>query len=530
MGVAGQGGGDRCVLWERRGSRAGDKGGAARPAAQSAAAGCGHARRGAALDPRGGGLGQDAGAHPPHRLAGARGAGAARRDHGRHLHQQGGGRAEGARREAGRARGAAALGRDLSRGGRADPAPRVRGAEPRPRLRHLRRAGHARRVQTRLPGPGARRQQREGVPRAHRRLEERGAAAGRGATCSVRRARPDGEARLRALPARAAAGLGGGLRRPDRAGDRAVPRAAGDPRALCGALPLSIGRRVSGHEPGPVHALAAARLRARKPVRGGRRRPVDLPLARRDGRQHPRLPPPLSRHQRRQAGAELPLEREHPRRRARGHRAQRAARRQEALDRCWRGREAAGDSGGGRARRGATHRRRARGRECSRHRVRGDGRLLSRQRAVAGARGRAAGAAHSLPGGARAFVLRPGRGEGCRGLSAPLREPPLGQRSAAHHQHAFARNRRHHRRAPARLRLPRRFLALGSAAGHGAGPGAAGQCAGKAGPVSRADCEAHRRGAGRGRSRTRERGRIDRAGARVDRLRGPSAPRGRGGR
>jgi hypothetical protein len=55
--------------------------------------------------------------------------------------------------------------------------------------------------------------------------------------------------------------------------------------ALPGALPLHPGRRVPGHQP-PAVPLAEAVRRARDlPVRGGRRRPVDLRFPRRQRRQ-----------------------------------------------------------------------------------------------------------------------------------------------------------------------------------------------------------------------------------------------------
>ena len=76
-------------------------------------------------------------------------------------------------------------------------------------------------------------------------------------------------------------------------------------------------------------------------VRGGRRRPVHLPLARRRGEQHPRLPGGLPRRPGGEAGAELPQRREHPRRRQRGHRPEPAADAEEALDRAAQGRAAA---------------------------------------------------------------------------------------------------------------------------------------------------------------------------------------------
>ena len=93
-----------------------------------------------------------------------------------------------------------------------------------------------------------------------------------------------------------------------------------DPKVLCplaGALSLPHGRRVSGHQRRPVPPAAAACAAAPQPLRGRRRRPVDLRLARRRSRQHPRLRKGLSRRQGHQAGAELPLHGQYPGRRQR---------------------------------------------------------------------------------------------------------------------------------------------------------------------------------------------------------------------
>ena len=64
-----------------------------------------------------------------------------------------------------------------------------------------------------------------------------------------------------------------------------------------------------------------------------RRRPVDLWLARRRGRQHPALREGFSRRQGDPAGAQLPLDRPHPRRRLGPDRAQRRPARQDAVHR-----------------------------------------------------------------------------------------------------------------------------------------------------------------------------------------------------
>ena len=90
-------------------------------------------------------------------------------------------------------------------------------------------------------------------------------------------------------------------------------------RALPGALPAHPGRRVPGHQRLQYRWLKLLAGRERAPdqrerdLRGRRRRPVDLSLSRRQRRQHGRLRARVSRPERHQAGAELPLARPHPR-------------------------------------------------------------------------------------------------------------------------------------------------------------------------------------------------------------------------
>ena len=121
------------------------------------------------------------------------------------------------------------------------------------------------------------------------------------------------------------------------------------------ALRVPDDRRVSGHQPQPVRADAAAHRGPSERVRGGRRGPVDLRLARRRHPQHPRFREGLPERAGHPAGAELPLDQEHPGGGRRGGGAQHGAQGQEALDR-----------GRRRARRSAcTRRRTPRTRRCS---------------------------------------------------------------------------------------------------------------------------------------------------------------------
>ena len=83
----------------------------------------------------------------------------------------------------------------------------------------------------------------------------------------------------------------------------------------------------------------AARRAAPQPLLRRRRRPVDLFLARRRGRQHPPLREGLPRREDHPARAELPLDQPHPRRRRRPHRPQRRPPRQDLVDRRRRRRE-----------------------------------------------------------------------------------------------------------------------------------------------------------------------------------------------
>ena len=73
------------------------------------------------------------------------------------------------------------------------------------------------------------------------------------------------------------------------------------------------------------------------PVRGRRRRPVDLSLAWRAGREPAAIPQGLSRRAAVPARAELSLDRQHPRRGQRDHREQQRPHRQEAVDQRRRG-------------------------------------------------------------------------------------------------------------------------------------------------------------------------------------------------
>ena len=182
-----------------------------------------------------------------------------------------------------------------------------------------------------LKDAGGTHRQRAGAPLAvgDRRVEEpRPGVAGppkpkcwrASTTDAAARGRDRRRARHAALRGAPRGVPGGRLRRPDRpAGAPARQRRRGA-RCVARAPALRPRRRVPGHERRPVRADEAARRRAR-PLHGGRRRrPEHLRLARRDGREPEAPARRLSDAEGHRAGAELPLDRQHPRRRQRGDR------------------------------------------------------------------------------------------------------------------------------------------------------------------------------------------------------------------
>ena len=100
-------------------------------------------------------------------------------------------------------------------------------------------------------------------------------------------------------------------------------------RAYQAQVQLHPGGRVPGHQPGAVPADPPAR-RARQRLRRGRRRPVDLRLARRRRAQHAGLPQGFPGRQAGPAGGELPLHPGGARRRQRGDRGEQRPDREDA--------------------------------------------------------------------------------------------------------------------------------------------------------------------------------------------------------
>ena len=296
---------------------------------------------------------------------------ARRADPGRLLHQQGRRRDAPARRQAGRPRGAQAhaLSTFHALGLQILKAEKAALGLPQ-RLHHLRRVRSARHGQG-DPAPAVleRRRsplRRQGDPVPHQPRQER--LHRRPRSTPSRSATSDHEYdrhRRRGLPAvpRGAA----------RASTRSTSTISSARRCACSIATTRVRDRwekrfryvmVDEYQDTNRAQFAAARppgARAQQRLRRRRRRPIDLRLARRRGRPHPRVRQALSRRQDRQARGELPLDAAHPRRRQRRHRAQQEAPRQAAVDRAAAARQAAARRLRRRRGRGRVRRRRDRG-------------------------------------------------------------------------------------------------------------------------------------------------------------------------
>ena len=124
-----------------------------------------------------------------------------------------------------------------------------------------------------------------------------------------------------------------GFRRPAAGGRAPAAARRGHARSLEPAPELRDGGRIPGHQPQPVRVDAPAFGVAPQCVRGGRRRPVDLQLARSGHPQHSRFRARFPQRADHPAGAELPVDQEHPGGGRRGGREQQGAQRQKAVDR-----------------------------------------------------------------------------------------------------------------------------------------------------------------------------------------------------
>ena len=240
-------------------------------------------------------------------------------DRRRHVHEQGRGRDEGARRAPPRHRAAALFRRDVPRLGRAPP-PALRGrGGPAARLRRLRLGRPARARQARDEGASRSPEKSRHAapdPVAHLAGEERGHRAGRlPATLRrlprLRASRTSRAAtRSRCAPRRRSTSTTSSSCR------RSLVATRDDVRDL---LRRSI-RHLLVDEYQDTNRVQArlvqrSRGRGREPLRRRRRGPVDLPLARRRRREHPRLHARLPDGADGPPRAELPLDGADPRRR-----------------------------------------------------------------------------------------------------------------------------------------------------------------------------------------------------------------------
>ena len=335
----------------------------------------GGAARGLALaDRRGRRVRQDGGADAADRLPAGRprrrrGPGA-----GHHVHQQGRRRDARTRGAAGRPAGAVDVGVDVPLHLRADPAqPGVVAAGAELQLLDLRRRRLAAAAADDRQGHGAGHQAVLAAVAGQRDLqpEERADRPRAGGVRRIERRRGPAthhRGRLRRIPAPAARGQRAGLRRPHRRDSRCAASLSTDCAVLPAAVPAHPGRRVSGHQPRAVRVGArtrragglrrrGGRRRAGRAVCGGRRRPVDLCVPRRDDPQHRRLRTRLPQRHNDSAGAELPVDTEHLERGQLGDLPQRRTSREAAVDRRRGGRAHRRLRRRQRARRGALRRR-----------------------------------------------------------------------------------------------------------------------------------------------------------------------------
>ncbi len=267
--------------------------------------------------PRAGGGGQreDAGDRPPHRLASRRRGRPSAQPPRRHLHQQGGGG------DAPPRGGPGAPGRDpasphrhlpLDKRAHAPPArapDRAAGV-----VRHLRRGRPPDPHEGSGPRAGLRRAGPEPLERRPPRepRQEPDARPGGGRSPGPDAGRGARGHAVRAVRGAPAAGGGGGLRRPPPARGEAARRGARGADVVPGPVAARARRRVPGHQPRAVPHDPAAHRGAPQPVRGGRPRPVRVPVARGRSPQHSRLRARLSRLPHRAPRAELPLDPAHP--------------------------------------------------------------------------------------------------------------------------------------------------------------------------------------------------------------------------
>ena len=369
----------------------------------------------------------------------------------RHLHQQGRPRDEGPRRPPRRRRHRGhALARHLPLALRAHPAPPRRARRPEVELHHPRRRRPAPPAAPAHPGREHRREALAAAPprQPDRRLEEPRPPARARALLGIQRLRPPRQRALRRLPGPPArrstpatsatcSSTSSPSCRPTPTCSRSTSAGSATSSSTSTRTPTSPSTSGCASSPAqpPQHLLRR------------RRRPVDLRLARRRGRQHPALREGLPRRQGDPPRAELPLHPAHPRRRLRRHRRQRKPPRQDALDRPARRREGPPDRPLGRRGGGALDRRGDRGarprhprprrRQPRRHRH-------PRPRLLPDARLRGPLPDHrpALPRHRRPALLRAPGNPRRHGLLPRRRLPRRRPRLRAHRQRPQARHRR----------------------------------------------------------------------------------------
>ena len=172
------------------------------------------------------------------------------------------------------------------------------------------------------------------LSRHHPALEGPRADARQGVGRGCRRVRQRPAAEIyRQYQAAARRGERRRFRRPRHALRDAVAEASRRAGAVSSPLPPHPGRRVPGHQRGAVSVAAPAGPGHPGRLLRRRRRPVDLRLARRRGRQHPALREGFPRRHHRAAGAQLPLDAAHPGRRLAPDLPQRGTAGKDAVDR-----------------------------------------------------------------------------------------------------------------------------------------------------------------------------------------------------
>jgi len=255
------------------------------------------------------GVGQDARPHGPDRASHPRARRRAVADLRRHVHEQGGGGDARACGRAARRRPARPVDRDLPLAVRAPAAARGRPAGLRAELHDLRsgRLGALHQAPTgaawalpqgespaRDPRHHFGREEPHGAPGGAGRERRRSArACGGGDLCGPRPGAPPGQRH--------------GLRRPPAVSAHAVRGASGASRILAAPFRSRAGGRIPGYQRRPVPAREAASHGTPEPLRGGRRRPGDLRVARRGRAAHALVSAGLPRYDPHQARAELPL-------------------------------------------------------------------------------------------------------------------------------------------------------------------------------------------------------------------------------